>query len=207
MVNAGHLYIRALRKATVERKGSLDIWVSGSAYLAEQIRHSKADTNFTSEIGSPVRVLSKWSRLLLLLPAMLSDKEEAAALAPLVQRDSRGRAFFIPTMSELMVALDATASDDPHAIAEALNLTEVDAGVARRVGWCNTYRYNPGWYGQQQQITEADYVSLRSAAHQTDAEYVFALLDAGIPANAVTQLCALPPMPLEYAIAMVGDAA
>lgn len=199
-MNAGHAYIHALRNATMERRGSLDIWTFNNTYLAEQIRHSKADTNHPDDIGSPVVVYDGWSQGL--HPDVLDDADEDAALAPLVQRDPRGRAFLIPTMTELAIALTKTDSDDPGVISDVLGLDALDAELAHVTGWCHTFRYNPGWYGAQQQITEADYIALRAAAHQAYAEYVFALLDAGIPADAVIQLCALPPMPVEYAIAM-----
>lgn len=143
-MNAGHAYIHALRNATMERRGSLDIWTFNNTYLAEQIRHSKVATNHHSDIGSPVLVYDEWSRGL--HSEVLTQHGEDEALAPLICRDSDGRAFFVPTMGELMAALDATASDDPYAIAEVLNLTVVDIEAARMVGWCDEHRYNPGWY-------------------------------------------------------------
>lgn len=204
-MSAGHAYIHALRNATMERRGSLDIWTFNNTYLAEQIRHSRADTNRAENIGSPVLVYDEWSRGL--HSEVLTQNGEDEALAPLVHRDSDGRAFFIPTMGELMAALDATVSDDPRAIAEVLNLTNVDTEAARMVGWCDEHRYNPGWYGPEQQITEADYVALREAVHGADEGYALALLRADLPVAAIIELCAIPPMPVEYAITMVGDAA
>lgn len=204
-MNAGHAYIHALRNATMERRGSLDIWTFNNTYLAEQIRHSKVATNHHSDIGSPVLVYDEWSRGL--HSEVLTQHGEDEALAPLICRDSDGRAFFVPTMGELMAALDATASDDPYAIAEVLNLTVVDIEAARMVGWCDEHRYNPGWYGPEPPFAEADYVALRAAVHGTDEDYALALLRADLPVVAIIELCAIPPMPVEYAIAMAGGTA
>lgn len=207
-MSAGHAYIHALRNATAERKGNLEVWAfcdtSRDTYLAEQVRHSKVATNHHSDIGSPVLVYDGWSRGL--HSEVLSQDGEDKALSPLVLRDERGFAYFIPTMAELATALETTSSDDPQVIAHVLNLSEVDAEIARRVNWCNSDRFNPGWYGAQEQITEADYIALRTAAHSTDEEYAFALLQANLPVATIVELCAIPPMPLEYAIAMVGGA-
>lgn len=56
-------------------------------------------------------------------------------------------------------------------------------------------------------IEAAEYGPLHEAAHSTDLEYALALLQSDLSLDAITQLCALPPMPVEYAIAMVGGAA
>lgn len=56
-------------------------------------------------------------------------------------------------------------------------------------------------------IESKEYEPLRAAAHSTELEYAIALLQTLLPLNAIIQLCALPPMPIEYALAMVEGGA
>ncbi|WP_433585386.1 hypothetical protein [Microbacterium hydrocarbonoxydans] len=56
-------------------------------------------------------------------------------------------------------------------------------------------------------IEAKEYGPLREAAHSTDEGYAIALLQTDLPLDAIIQLCGLPPMPVEYAIAMAGGAA
>jgi hypothetical protein len=137
--------------------------------------------------------------------------EFLAAVSPLVTRDPEvdHRIYLVPTLGEVREALLRTGSNDLSVICDAIGLDARDEQIARVV-WATTTRFPlHATRGRPRipAISEADYIALRSAARQADIGYVMALLDAGLPAPAVTQLCALPPMPMDYAIAMLDGGA
>lgn len=91
--------------------------------------------------------------------------------------------------------LDATAMNDAEAFCGA-------AGIDRRDPWVVNALDRRGL-----SVGSKEYAPLREAVHSTDEEYAIALLRSGLPLDAIIVLCALPPMPIEYAIAMAGGAA
>lgn len=155
-----------------------------------------------ADFGSPAQVMH-W-------PGGSQDKF-LAAVSPLVTRDPEvdHRIYLVPTLGEVREALLRTGSNDLSVICDAIGLDGRDERLARVV-WTTTTRFplHATW-GRPRilPISEADYIALRAAARQTNIGYVLELLDVGIPVAQVIELCAIPPMPVEYAIAMVGDAA
>ena len=152
------------------------------------------------DFGSPVEVVN-W-------PSASSEKF-VKALAPLVAEDEARRVFVVPTLGELHRALALTESNDLSVICDLINLDDRDVRIAGQV-WATTARFPLHATRSRDHyphVSEAEYVALRAAARQTDIEYVLALLDARVPVETIIQLCALPPMPIEYAAAMAGGAA
>lgn len=153
-----------------------------------------------ADFGSPVEVVN-WPSA--------SVEKFAKTLSPLVAEDEARRVFLVPTLREMHRALALTESNDLRVLCGIIGLDDRDMRIAGQV-WATTARCplhatrSPDHYPY---VSEAEYVALRAAARQTDIEYVLALLDARVPVEAIIQLCALPPMPVEYAIAMAGGAA
>lgn len=92
-------------------------------------------------------------------------------------------------------ALDSTATNDAAEFCLA-------AGIDRRDPW--VWRALNGAYLA---FESKEYEPLRAAVHSTGLEYAIALLQTDLPLDAIIQLCAVPPMPVEYAIAMVEGGA
>lgn len=197
----GTEFVLGLRHAQsrVSSDGHVEEWeILGRTVARRTGGQAWASAGFACDYGSPVQVTTAalWRA---------TSNTFVAAVAPLVSRDARGHMFLVPTMDELTATFAATESNDVEAIVSTLHLTEVDSLLAERL-WTRTNRSRPHEH-RLHRVSEADYIALRIAARQADVGYVMALLDAGIPASAVAQLCPLPPMPVEYAIAMVGGAA
>lgn len=190
-------FIRSFRRAEFGTDGQIDQWsILGRTVAQRAGAQAWMSAGRAPGFGGPVQVTTD-----MLMPMRVYRQMFVDAVAPLVSVDRRGgRMFLVPTMGELTAAFSATESNDVEDFGQTIGLTEVDVLLAERL-WTRTARSRPHEQ-HPRHVSEADYVALRAAAHQTDAEYVLALLDAGIPANAVIQLCALPPMPVEYAIAM-----
>lgn len=155
-----------------------------------------------ADFGSPAQVMH-W-------PGGSLDKF-VAAVSPLVVRDPEvdHRVYLVPTLVEVREALRRTGSNGLSVVCDAIGLDDRDVQIARLV-WATTTRFplHATW-GRPRipVVSEAEYIALRSAARQTDTGYVLELLDAGISVAQVIELCAIPPMPLEYAIAMVDGGA
>jgi len=153
-----------------------------------------------TDFGSPVEVVN-W-------PSASSEKF-VEALAPLVAEDEARRVFLVPTLGEVHRALALTASNALSVICGLIGLDDRDAWIAGQV-WATTARYplhTTRSRDHYPHVSETEYVALRAAARQTNIEYVLALLDARIPVETIIELCVVPPMPIEYAIAMAGGAA
>lgn len=91
-------------------------------------------------------------------------------------------------------ALDSTTTNDAGEFCRI-------AGIDRRDPW--VWRALNGAYLG---FASKEYEPLREAVHSTDEGYAISLLQSGLPLNAIIELCALPPMPIEYALAMAGGA-
>lgn len=117
--------------------------------------------------------------------------EELAEVCPLF---TPGGYLSIPR-TRFLELLDTTTTNDAREFCRI-------AGIDRRDPWVvNTldrHGLNVGF---------KEYEPLREAVHSTDEEYAIALLRSGLPLDAIIELCALPPMPVEYAVAMAGGAA
>lgn len=153
-----------------------------------------------ADFGSPVEVVN-W-------PSASSEKF-AKALASLVAEDGTRRVFLVPTLGEMHRALALTESNDLSVICGIIALDDRDVRIAGQV-WATTARFPLHATRSRDHyphVSEAQYVALRAAARLSDIEYVLALLDARVPVETIIQLCALPPMPVEYAIAIAGGAA
>lgn len=192
-------FILTLRHAQFTSSGHVDEWkILGRTVARRTGEQAWASARFASGYGSPVQVTTAALR-------RASSNMFMAAVAPLVSRDARGHMFLVPTMDELTAAFAATESNDVEVIVSALGLTENDSLLAERL-WTRTNRSRPHEH-RLHHVSEADYIALRAAARQADVRYMMALLDAGLPVSAVIELCALPPMPVEYAIAMFDGGA
>lgn len=194
-------FLLSIRYARPEGDGYVESWkLMGRTILRQGTGLVNEAQGHPSDFGSPVQVVN-W-------PSASNDNF-VKALTPLVAEDEARRVFLVPTLGEVHRALALTESNDLSAICDLIGLDERDARIAGRV-WANTARFplhatrSPDHYPH---VSEAEYAALRAAARQTDIEYVLALLDARVPVEAIIQFCALPPMPIEYAIAMAGGAA
>jgi hypothetical protein len=200
----GTEFILGLRHAQsrVSRDGHVEEWeILGRAVARRTAAQAWISVGLAPDFGSPVQVYNEMSWSLGVTRDTFMD-----AVTPLVSGpDARGRMFLVPTMDELRTAFASTDTNTVDALVNALHLTEVDSLLAERL-WARTNRSRPHEH-LARHASESEYVALRAAARQADIGYVMALLDAGLPAPAVTQLCVLPPMPVEYAIAMVDGGA
>lgn len=97
--------------------------------------------------------------------------------------------------TRLLDALDATTTSDAGEFC-------LVSGIDRRDRWVTQTLSAHGLI-----VGSKEYAPLHAAAHSTDEGFAIALLQTGLPLEAIIQLCALPPMPLEYAIAIAGGAA
>ncbi|MBN8206507.1 hypothetical protein JF550_11150 [Microbacterium esteraromaticum] len=91
--------------------------------------------------------------------------------------------------------LDTTTTNDAREFCHI-------AGIDRRDPWVVNTLDRHGL-----SVGSKEYEPLREAAHSTNPDYAIALLRTDLSLDAIVQLCALPPMPVEYAIAMAGGAA
>lgn len=194
-------FIRSFRCAEFRTDGQVDQWsILGRAVAQRAGAQAWASAGRAPDFGGPVQVTMG-----MLTPMRVYRQMFVDAVAPLVLVDRRGgRMFLVATMDELTAAFAATESNDVEVISQTIGLTEVDVLLAKRL-WTRTARSRPHEQ-HPRHVSEADYIALRAAARLTDIDYVLALLDAGIPVAAVIQLSAIPPMPMEYAVAMAGDA-
>lgn len=105
------------------------------------------------------------------------------------------RGYISVPRTRFLEVLESTATNDAREFCRVAGIDRRDPEILHAL-----HRVGLG-------IEAAEYGPLREAAHSTDADYAIALLQANLTLGAIIQLCALPPMPVEYAIAMSGGAA
>lgn len=194
-------FLLSIRYARLEGDDYIENWkVLGRTVLRRGTGRVNKMQGRPADFGSPVEVVN-WPSA--------SREKFVEALTPLVTEDRERRVFLVPTLEEATDALSTTDSNDLSVICDAMGLDDRDLRIARIV-WTTTARFplhatrNRRHYPL---ISEAEYGTLRAVARQTDIEYVLTLLEAGVPAASVIELSAVPPMPIEYAVAMFGVAA
>lgn len=164
--------------------------VNGQPVAWHEGRHAVADFGLDPEENEVVWLESDWLELSRVTGAELAEACPIFAL----DRFTPGLYLSMPR-TRLLDALGSTETNDAHEFCRVVGIDRRDPEILHalsRVGL---------------DIAANEYEPLRKAVRSKELEYAIALLQSDLPLEAIMQLCVLPPMPVEYAVATAGGAA
>ena len=181
-------FLRVIREGDYD-PGDYDSYARWSLDGHAVARHSGwgvlVDYDEDPDDDEPVWLDSDW------LKARGVTEDDLAEVCPLF---TPGGYLSIPR-TRFLDLLEATATTDAGEFCRIARIDRRDPEILHAL-----HRVRLG-------IEAAEYGPLREAAHSTNSDYAIALLQTDLPLDDIMQLCALPPMPIEYALAMAGGAA